>query len=755
MINSQASGTIHYLDSQLGNDNNPGTQTQPWKTIPMAIASLSPGDTIIFNSGIYMLDSTQTYFFGPAGLDVNHRTVYEAASGARVIITGFDQKPVNIHLTSYMIVQGLWFGGSWDTVDGIDAFGHGEGVNPLFVLGGPLNDVINCTFFGYGQTGNGGDYLFFQGNRSVRTGAGDLSHGIYLTAHDGTTNQEDNHAIVDNNIFIGQEIPNPSYGSVSGAPATYFMGLGIQVWHQHNNDIITRNFVAHHIANTIGPNADSDTSVRSELVANNFWWKNGADNTYPHGFYSHIHTWYLNNLGGPQGGIASGDIQTTTVGNTFLTNAFTLGSSNHLLPNAPFVSVPGPLAMSEADVAAAVGTTPTTIDQAIAALQNSFSIGVNGLTIQNLYQDQTVESNFAKLKFATQASSTLYQTGTAWFNPANPLQVPVANSGTNIGPDAPVPSSPGYFWAAFRALGMQDYDDSAHRMTAPYPTYPYPPPTPVQDTIGVFSPSTGTFYLRNTNTSGSADTIITFNPAHKPYPVVGDWTGFGVDTVGVFDQNNGSFSLCKVNGTVSCTNSANITQLTLGDPNDQPIAGRWSQTMGHDGVGVFRPSNGLIYLKNVLNTGYGDYTMVLGIPGDVGLAGDWNGDGVDSPGVFRPSNATFYLTDQVINGSVYGSYTLALGITGDSPIASDWIAQGHAGIGVFRKGQVYLKDALTPGYADISFAYGSSTDIPVAGSWGTGGPVANPVTSIIVPGKTPSAPSQIITGAPVTNGLGD
>jgi len=33
--------------------------------------------------------------------------------------------------------------------------------------------------------------------------------------------------------------------------------------------------------------------------------------------------------------------------------------------------------------------------------------------------------------------------------------------------------------------------------------------------------------------------------------------------------------------------------------------------------------------------------MVLGIPKDIGVAGDWTGKGFDSPGVFRPSNVTF------------------------------------------------------------------------------------------------------------------
>ncbi len=213
-----------YLDP-AGSDANAGTQAAPWLTLPHAIASIAPGDTVLLNAGIYQLDHTQTYTLGPSGTDVQHRTTYEAAPGARVIITDTDSSPPNIHLASLMIVRGLWFVGTWDTHTGISASGTGEGVNPNFVLGGPLNDVVGNTFSGFGNICCGGDYLFFQGNRSVLTGTGDLSHGLYLSGHDGTTNQEDNHAIVDNNIFVGEEVSTPNTGAVSGVPSIYLNGL--------------------------------------------------------------------------------------------------------------------------------------------------------------------------------------------------------------------------------------------------------------------------------------------------------------------------------------------------------------------------------------------------------------------------------------------------------------------------------------------------------------------------------------------------
>jgi len=239
------------------------------------------------------------------------------------------------------------------------------------------------------------------------------------------------------------------------------------------------------------------------------------------------------------------------------------------------------------------------------------------------------------------------------------------------------------------------------------------------DTIGIFRPSANSFYLRLHNTQGFGDINVAFNPAAKAYPIVGDWTGGGFDAVGVYDQSNGQFWLCTVNSTGGCASPGNRIQLVLGIPNDIPLSGRWQSGAATDGVGVFRPSNGLIYLKNALTTGFANDTMVLGIPSDIGLAGDWNDKGFDSPGVYRPSNQKFYASNQVCNCDVFADYTLQYGVAGDYPVVGDWIGQSSFGVGLFRQstGYTYLKNVLATGFADITFVYGSPGDVPVAGHW--------------------------------------
>jgi len=246
---------------------------------------------------------------------------------------------------------------------------------------------------------------------------------------------------------------------------------------------------------------------------------------------------------------------------------------------------------------------------------------------------------------------------------------------------------------------------------------------PLHDTIGIYRD--GTFYLRLSNSTGFSDLTVNFNTGNQTYPVVGDWTGTGFDNVGLFDQAGGVFSLCRFNNSLACVNSANIISATFGSPGDQPVAGRWLPSMTTDGLGIFRAANSLFAFKNVLSTGFADETAIFGMPGDIGLMGDWTGQGYDTPGLYRPATAAFLLSNQIVRPvSVPISapdIALTYGNAGDSPIVGDWIGQGHFGVGLFRptNGYTYLRNTLTTGYSDIAFTYGNAGDVPVAGRWST------------------------------------
>jgi len=164
-------------------------------------------------------------------------------------------------------------------------------------------------------------------------------------------------------------------------------------------------------------------------------------------------------------------------------------------------------------------------------------------------------------------------------------------------------------------------------------------------------------------------------------PIVGDWTGSGKDTVGIY--RNGAFYLRN-------SNSNGFADLTFGYGNlagDIPIVGDWDRS-GNDTVGVFR--NGVFYLRNSNSNGFADWAFTYGQPGDIPLTGDWNGDGKNEVGIFR--EGVWYLDyngDGVSSSGTKTAYSFR-GEAGWTPIVGDWNGGGTTKIGVYKDGDWYL-----------------------------------------------------------------
>lgn len=129
--------------------------------------------------------------------------------------------------------------------------------------------------------------------------------------------------------------------------------------------------------------------------------------------------------------------------------------------------------------------------------------------------------------------------------------------------------------------------------------------------------------------------------------------------------------------------------------------------------GAFRPSNGFVYVRNSSDTGFADNEFFYGTANDVPVAGDWNGDGVDSIGIFR--NGQFFLRNSNTTG--FADIQFAFGASGDIPIAGDWDGDGVDTVGIVRGNEVFLRNSNTTGGADLQFVYGSPGDTFIAGDW--------------------------------------
>lgn len=136
-----------------------------------------------------------------------------------------------------------------------------------------------------------------------------------------------------------------------------------------------------------------------------------------------------------------------------------------------------------------------------------------------------------------------------------------------------------------------------------------------------------------------------------------------------------------------------------------------------DTVGVYK--DGLWYLRLVNAPGEPDINVAFGgDPSDLPVAGDWNGDGMDTIGLYRSGEGVFYLSDS--NTTPTLTYNFAFGNPGDSPFAGRWaVSPVHDGVGVYRNsnGILYEKKDVTGGFSDFFAVFGNPGDQGIAGDW--------------------------------------
>lgn len=179
-----------------------------------------------------------------------------------------------------------------------------------------------------------------------------------------------------------------------------------------------------------------------------------------------------------------------------------------------------------------------------------------------------------------------------------------------------------------------------------------------------------------------------------------------VTKIGVFSPTATAFTR-----NANSTGTADAA-FAYGLPGDIPITGDWDGD-GVDTIGVFRPATAQFFLKNTNVPGFADFAFSYGAPGDIPVAGDWTGKGFDSVGVFR--NGVFFLKDS--NAAGFADRAVGFGQASDLPIAGDWNGDGKASVGVFRDGVFLLRNNNATGGPDATFAFGQAGDRPVAGDW--------------------------------------
>lgn len=216
--------------------------------------------------------------------------------------------------------------------------------------------------------------------------------------------------------------------------------------------------------------------------------------------------------------------------------------------------------------------------------------------------------------------------------------------------------------------------------------------------VAVFRPSDGTWYVQPSGGGGPYGVAFGLNGDR---PVPGDYDGDGRADLAVFRPSDSTWYVQPSSG-------GNFYGVPFGLAGDQPVPGDYDGDRRTD-IAVYRPvvNAWFILLAN------GQSTVVqYGQQGDLVAPADYDGDTLTDIAVYRPSNGTWY-----IHRSLDGrDHSRQWGLTGDRPAPADYDGDGAADLAVFRpsNGAWYIVHSSTG--ANVSTAFGAAGDIPLAGA---------------------------------------
>ena len=238
---------------------------------------------------------------------------------------------------------------------------------------------------------------------------------------------------------------------------------------------------------------------------------------------------------------------------------------------------------------------------------------------------------------------------------------------------------------------------------------------PIADSVGVVNVDEGYWYLADA-VSGDTTAFYYGNPGDTPF--MGDWDCDGVDTPGLYRRSDGYVYLRNAN-----TQGIADVAYFFGNPGDIPLAGDFDGD-GCDTVSLYRPEDGRFYVINQLGEGdaglgAADVDFPFGNPSDVPIVGDWDGDGLDTFGMRRSSDGAVYLTNRLAEGAAEISF--AYGDRGDDVVVGSWDGLGGDSLGLYRPSNTtfYLRNDLSTGTADATILYGNDSYVPITGSFGS------------------------------------
>jgi hypothetical protein len=247
--------------------------------------------------------------------------------------------------------------------------------------------------------------------------------------------------------------------------------------------------------------------------------------------------------------------------------------------------------------------------------------------------------------------------------------------------------------------------------------------------VALFDPETAIWQIRRTNAGGFFPDGPVFaygSGGGHSKPIVGDWTGKGVATVGVVEVKAVDFSgkpfLTDANGNpipVSVFELKNVngpgvpdTIVPYGSFAASPVVGNWDNNPQHiDHIGVVEIQNGVAVwkLRNSFTRGGPDIQFNYGGVTSIPVVGNWTGSGVSDPGVVENTGGVFTWSLRDTFSAGAPNFRFSYGLASTQPIVGDWLGHGTAGPGLYDPSRAFwqLRNEPSAGAPDAgSFTFG-------------------------------------------------